>query len=353
MPDDQRDQRYPDGPYGFVPLAEGTELAAIRVGRGAPGEARTGHERATGLSGTLLGELSAMTPVRVGTGALEMGDTAEAPLYQPMFRVNGVPAIPGSSLKGAVRAVVEAITRSCVLQTRAPLREPRGCEVIGKGSNPERTRLCPACRIFGAQGFMGRATFADACLAEGQTVQMVRLPQLWRPRSEMRHIYFTESGNPKGRKLYRHGYPDSGTSPTEVCPARSRFSLRLDFRDLTEPELGALLWAVGCTPPDDSPPVKLKLGGSKPSCCGSVAFALDRLVVHHDVDRWERAFETADGGDPGSDAAPYMNAAQATGLVVSEQLKEVRRLLSSVSRGDLRKCGYEPMDEKEGKQTRW
>ena len=88
--------------------------------------------------------------------------------------------LPGTTLKGALRAVVEAITASCLTvrgqATRLlppPLHPLRPCT--------RRDALCPACRLFGGQGYLGRIRLADAPLVTGETI-IARVPERHAPR---------------------------------------------------------------------------------------------------------------------------------------------------------------------------
>src|SRR5581483_738600 len=105
----------PDGPpvpkpYAAVPLVEGLGL------RTDPGADR-GHDRFTPdlLVGRLEGTCEALSPVHVGSGGIERTArvapdlAAETPLLLPLVRAAGRPVLPGPTLKGAVRAVVEAV----------------------------------------------------------------------------------------------------------------------------------------------------------------------------------------------------------------------------------------------------
>src|SRR2546426_10579675 len=100
--------------------------------------------------------------------------TFTEPLVLEHYRTTGHRAIPATSLKGCVRSVVEAISRSCVSKTRAkeerprdrvqpsPLEQSRECRKPEKTRSGEAPRPCPACRLFGAMGFGGKVTFRDA-----------------------------------------------------------------------------------------------------------------------------------------------------------------------------------------------
>jgi hypothetical protein len=89
--------------------------------------------------------------------------------------------------------------------------------------------------------------------------------------------------------------------PLEVCPVGSRFRLHINFENLSEPQLGLLLIALGQGATQFHP----KLGGAKPACCGSVeihptglqamaapAAALEYDVVMQSLD-WAALTQTA------------------------------------------------------------
>src|SRR5262245_30641985 len=89
-------------PYGFVSLSKDrAELEAPR-----------GHDRyhANTLTGTLTGTITALSPVHVASGTIELS-SGRYPLVKAHFRCGDKPTIPGSSLKGAIRSIVEAISK--------------------------------------------------------------------------------------------------------------------------------------------------------------------------------------------------------------------------------------------------
>jgi CRISPR/Cas system CSM-associated protein Csm3 (group 7 of RAMP superfamily) len=255
-------------PYDFVPLPD-------RVTREKPA-GHDGFKRGL-LSGVITGELVALTPVHVASGNIELTRSDRIPLVKAHFRTGGKIAIPGSSLKGVVRSIVEAITRSCVrVQSRATRDKlPRGfeaCEV--RGAEP---RLCPACRIFGAMGYQGQVNFADAMLVAGDFGTML-VPSLFAPRTYSQ--FYLDRGRVKGRKFYFHGQPATGNVPIEVCNVGSRFSLRANFVNLSEAELGVLITAMG----QAQPTFAIKLGGAKPACCGSVEVLVNSIEARDNID---------------------------------------------------------------------
>lgn len=293
-------------PYDFVPLPD-------RVERIKP----AGHDRFKRglLSGTIVGELVALTPVHVASGNIELTGNNRIPLVKAHFRAGGKIAIPGSSLKGAVRSIVEAITRSCVRVQSRTLRDklPRGfepCEL-----RDENALLCPACRLFGAMGYQGQVRFADALLIQGKLATILT-PSLFAPRTHAR-VYYDRRGMVIGRKFYFHGQPAKGNVPLEVCDVGSRFRLRVDFANLTDAELGVLLIALG----QGSPPFDLKLGGAKPACCGSIEVGMESVETS-DMAGDALEFE---GSVSRADSSRSIRAAK--NLLVSTSLESLGRIL--------------------------
>lgn len=248
-------------PYGFVPLPD----------QAPPLTQLAGHHcyRAEALSGVLEAVIIACSPVHVASGLLEHRPNDKPPLAKAHFRTGGRLAIPGTSLKGCIRSIVEAITPSAVSITRLRKLEAK--------YSPARSasQLDLAGRIFGALGYLGTVNFADALLQEGQ-VEIVPAPQLFRPRAEASHIYFDEDSRPRGRKFYMHGNLAKGNLPLEACAAGSKFRLRMSFNNLTKEELGVILIALGLGEPRFCP----KLGGGKPVCLGTIE--ISQPVLHCD-----------------------------------------------------------------------
>jgi len=290
-------------PYKFVPLPEGH----------IPIEPPTGHHRyqAGRLNGTLTATIIARSPVHVASGLLEPKNDRTYPMVKGHFRTGSRPAIPGTSLKGCIRSIVEAISRSSVQVTRA--RE------LPREYQPSRQidQLDVAHRIFGSLGYQGMVRFSDALLERGDTV-IVPSVQLFRPRQEAVDTYF-DGRRPRGRKFYMHGALAKGNLPLEACPVESRFGMRMEFENLTAGELGLVLTALGLGEPKLWP----KLGGGKPACLGTIEVTgialtgLDTTAAYTDFDAQPQSLDTA----------TLLAAARAEKLVLEPQLAQLAEVL--------------------------
>jgi CRISPR/Cas system CSM-associated protein Csm3 (group 7 of RAMP superfamily) len=288
-------------PYEFVPLPEG------RIPTSAP----AGHHRYQpgSLTGTLTATIVAHSPVHVASGLLEPKNDRQYPMVKGHFRTGGIPAIPGTSLKGCIRSIVEAITRSSVQVTRA--RE------LPRDYQPSRRidQLDVAQRIFGSLGYQGMVRFGDAVLERGDTV-IVPSVQLFRPRQDAHDTYF-EGQRPRGRKFYMHGTLAKGNLPLEACPVESRFGLRMEFENLAAGELGLVLAALGLGESKLWP----KLGGAKPACLGTIE-VVDASLTALDT---RAAYGEFDAAPAPLDLAPLLEAAKP--LVLNTQLGRVAEVL--------------------------
>jgi CRISPR/Cas system CSM-associated protein Csm3 (group 7 of RAMP superfamily) len=240
------------------------------------------------LSGTLELTLHTLTPVHVGLGYsdfIKAGDQEYLAALQASKPVREADAvrrrylIPGSSIKGAVRSLVEAITRSCIRITQGRHRPyiPQGY-----GGCMSVNDLCIACRLFGAQDYQGHVSFEDAVAPRGSLV-LLGTPLLWTPARGGRGLppRYLEHDRAKGRKFYRHARPPSGADPRACIKSGAELPLRIHFLNLSEAELGVLLTALGLHPDHRFP---IKLGGGKPVGLGSVQVIPQRINLLQGAD---------------------------------------------------------------------
>jgi hypothetical protein len=108
-------------PYHFVPVAAKTLFPSLLPGAGSfpsglPPEVTHDHWDAAFLSGRLVVRLTAETPLVVGGLHFEPSSLhgRETPGRVEQFMLGGLPAIPGSSLRGMIASVAEAVSNSAL-----------------------------------------------------------------------------------------------------------------------------------------------------------------------------------------------------------------------------------------------
>ena len=251
----------------------------------------TGHEvlRADRLSGYIELYIIAHTNLQVASGAYDArGDRAIAALETRVSRyaedtgqVRQKRVIPGSSLKGMVRNLVEILSPSCLMTV--PRRWTRhipagiaGCQSVNA--------LCPACRLFGMTGaennnYLGQMSFEDAQLVQGKITD-ISTPQLW-SRNDLPPHYL-DNGYFKGRKVYHHSQVAEGNDERETFAAGSILLTTVHFENLLAAEMGLFFAAIGLHPKYRFLP---KLGAGKPVGMGSIEAYPKLIKVRGDLRR--------------------------------------------------------------------
>ncbi|HID31471.1 MAG TPA: hypothetical protein EYP19_15925, partial [Desulfobacterales bacterium] len=293
-------------------------------------------------------EFHTLMPVQVATGITDFVRTRSGErlaLTQAMVkrrllddpRRSGIAVVlPGSSLKGALRSLVEALSRSCVLVvgglTRSAL--PRH---LTRCANPDN--LCPACRLFGSQDYQGQVSIADASVPSGSRVIM-GTPLLWAPaRSQGRGLpsRYLERGRARGRKFYKHHRVASGPDPRVVIKQGVTIPTRITFTNLTSAELGLLVSALGCHPQYSFP---IKLGAGKPIGMGSVEVNMQRVVLLSGSEGVQRAgrlgkaiskAECLEGEALKERLVEWTQQAEQEELLLTEQLEELAQIFERSS----------------------
>lgn len=325
-----------DKPYRFVPLADHVER-----------QEAMGHHRME--EGKWYGHLDlilvAYSPVHVASGlivhrddlapyfATDLDGDNDDSLILSHVRRDGRRYIPGTSLKGVVRSVVEAITYSCLCHV-----DDRKIAPSAKRDNESLEELtqtcsvdigfCPACSLFGALGYAGKVNFRDEFQVAGGG-HIARRPVAHPPQPDRsqanKHrtqgiLYYTSAKrkNLKGRKFYLHGQqPVDATGKyeaIEVCKKGSRFQGKIDINGLSDSELGLLLNGLGF--PQEFP---LKVGGSKPFGYGSLM--VNNVAVsltshpHDDYRSFENAYPELDEQEQFNILADAFEAVQTSDLL--------------------------------------
>ncbi len=253
---------------------------------------------------------------RLYSGSLEVDVFAETPIFisdprtvpqdpkrpaESIRNKQGEYIIPGSSLKGMLRCLVETLGNGCFTLFDGDYeRESRGGRVEYKAPYKRmiseqfqhcsnNTNLCIACRIFGmlkerASGiYLGKVNIGDAC-SYADKVRKYEPPiytiPLMGPKPHHRDFYLDETQRHiAGRKYYFHHSPDiepiTAHGPTRSGNVTNRyiqpldrdtsFHFRADFTNLEADEFAALLLAIAL-----ERDMRHKIGACKPLGLGSI-----------------------------------------------------------------------------------
>ncbi len=272
------------------------------------------------------------------------------------FQLSGErPVIPGSTLKGCFRALFEATTHSCLRLLSLEYKDrghtlsrPEHFEPLNRDKSlrtcHEIERLCPACLLFGTAcdngPWQGRVRIGDALLQNPQPrfAKNLAMPKQEVPRPKQRtgSTRFTDyypEGRMAGRKFYRRTLQPgrtaqltrgAGRGPVPATPLLSghQFRFRLDYRNLTEPELGALL-AVILLPQDCCHAI----GSAKNHGWGSCTIRLETWQ-EHDLQRRYRGQPQAGPVTASEQAARLAQLERAAqSLLVTESLHQLHAIL--------------------------
>jgi CRISPR-associated RAMP protein (TIGR02581 family) len=117
--------------------------------------------RITKIEGELVNE----TPIRVGVGREPpIGAIADLAVYE----VNGEPCIPGSSLKGVFRSLVESLAASRSINVHPPWEN----KIVEKEA--EEAKFCPICGIFGSTEIASHVRIYDSYPKNGKPPKILK-----------------------------------------------------------------------------------------------------------------------------------------------------------------------------------
>jgi|ADurb_Cas_02_Slu_FD_contig_101_160307_length_9095_multi_4_in_0_out_0_4 CRISPR/Cas system CMR subunit Cmr6 (Cas7 group RAMP superfamily) len=263
------------------PLAEPKPFFWIPLKYSERMEAPKSHEKFDGLNGYVDLEVKVQSDyLYVGSGMILLNEQNQS--YYAFARSNDKLVIPATGMKGPVRSIAEAISSSCPVQIAKQERIvglKDACTI--KKDQEALTKLCPACGLFGTNGYMGRIHFVDAIPVGDLKTKIIKISDLWPPRiTRGRKFYQTKSFVPQDNRAERnHRF-------LEVVPKDSTFVTKLFFENTSPGEMSLLIRSLGIGFPEgfsDNPNPKylvpIKIGGAKPRCLGAVRFALKGISL--------------------------------------------------------------------------
>ncbi len=261
------------------------------------------HDRFEGLSGHIEGTITTLTPFFIPeTDRDKIKYRKDTPFLTNRNKQN---VIPGSSLKGLIRNLVETVGYGCwwLYSGKYKLPNPSFYQCKMKED------LCVACRMFGmVQGrdasLKGHVHFDESVCVQPVEHDPIYTIILSSPKPRHTPFYLDRQGNLSGRKFYFHHstppkdqeewLPKKASSKNDAqnqyirpLGAGSVFTFSVHFDGLAPDELRLLLYALVLE--DD---VRHKFGYGKPAGLGSVHIELTRLEIIN----YKQRYVTPDGG---------------------------------------------------------
>lgn len=283
-------------PFDFVPIDWNNAPQ-----RRAPAQ----HHKFSGISGRIEGTITAETPIFIPESDGQSMKQREP--YKFFLRDgNGKYIIPGSSLKGLVRSLVETIGPGCwwLFGGKHHNKLPHNFHKC-----TDKNNLCIACRMFGfmvgSDLIQGHVSFDDAICQQEILHSPMYSIILSSPKDRHSAFYLDENDKLAGRKYYYHhstppvdvGHwlPDKNSPPDKrqnqyIRPldTGSRFTFSGNFNNLSEDEFALLLYALNL-----EPDMRHKIGYAKPAGFGSVKIVLTRL----DLIDYQQRYTSSNAGE--------------------------------------------------------
>lgn len=317
-------------PYNFVPLGNAASRKNIKT-----------HENfgQTLQAGVLLCRITTLTDIFIAGphGGAEKGK----PQQLTFIREDDNPIIPGSSLKGVIRGVAEALSGSCLVlagERRHNVQQPNQIEYLDQkrtheysvpvGFTPcgitvetrrrdEKKRdrnvtilACPACRMFGLldrdRVHLGHINFSSARLLSQPDFQWQTLAPSGAPGPRHRTFYgVTSTGfrDARGRKFYYHQpqgihntqNKNDQNKTVETLVPKAQFEFTVAYENLSESELALLIFSLML-----EEPMCHKIGMGKGLGLGSVQITIEEWQTINLNERY-RAFNAGITTSVGND----------------------------------------------------
>lgn len=270
-------------PYDFVRIEKSS----------GPRRAPFPHNRCHGFSGRFTGTIQTLTPLFI-QGGTDQGSTAP----QPFLQSQGKHIIPGTSLKGLIRNLVETIDGGffwfCQEEKCLPHRYRRTSNL---------KKLDAASRMFGFLNgesvLAGHVGFEDAICSEPVLYDPIYTPILSTPKP--RHeSWYLDGEHVRGRKFYFHANEIKAERRFQYSPKRIKLNQRIrpigakskfifcgHFSDVSPDDFRLLLYALTL-----EPAMRHKIGYAKPAGLGSIEIRLTQIEL---VDRIKR-YRSGKGG---------------------------------------------------------
>ncbi len=261
-----------------------------------------------GFSGHFEGIITTLTPLFIPQARELSGERPPSLSSPPKEFIRnkqgrGPHIIPGSSLKGLFRSVVETVAPGCWLLFDGDYKDYANySRKLPRQYKKCVNNLCPSCRLFGTINdnslLLGKVGIEDAICSQPTEHGAIYTPVLSTPKPRHRSWYLTEDakGNEyvTGRKYFFHSRQIQTTSGLKITHSgsvqnqhiwpintNSTFTFSGHFTNVDPDEWAALLYAIVLERTDwgHDHDVRHKIGYAKPAGLGSVDIKLTQLTL--------------------------------------------------------------------------
>ena len=320
-------------PFNFVSLGDKVEKEERKLGKN---------------SGKIECSLINYTPIFTGGEKSKSGKHTTEQFLEDKDNY----IISASTLKGEIRNIIETITHSCI--------RCKNQEIVPEEFKPcdNLKSLCFACRLFGTtvekaddkgkSAYSGRVYFSDAKLPKiGNPTTETALKPTMSPNEKLKKYYLDKYGRMRGRKFYWHHVnllssknnkspykEDKKTSQTTVHLLKplKRFSFKVEFKNLTDIELGMLIYGL-----ELEKNLLHKIGRGKALGLGSCKISVDSLELFEE-NRYN--FSLFVSNKKTGDKNIYFEKIKNKYLKNNSQLEQLRVILNEENKLDFSEGAY-------------
>lgn len=331
-------------PFNFVSLGDKVEKEERKLGKN---------------SGKLECSLINYTPIFTGGEKSKSGKHTTEEFLED--RENYI--ISASTLKGEIRNIIETITHSCI--------RCKNEEIVPEKFKPcdNLKRLCFACRLFGTtvekadengnSAYSGRVYFSDAKLPKTKVgTSLTPLKPTMTPNEKLKKYYLDKSGRMRGRKFYWHHenllsnknnklpYKREGFKPkdsvtiVQLIKSLKTFSFKVEFKNLTDIELGMLIYAL-----ELEKNLLHKIGRGKALGLGSCKISIDSFELFEE-NRYN--FSSFTPNRKVEDKNIYLEKIKNRYLENNSQVKQLRVILNEKNNLDFSEGAYIKRESNKG-----
>lgn len=212
--------------------------------------------------GTIPITIRTLTPIHISSGNYSIDEAKN--IFKSFVRINDEIVIPGTSLKGVIRSIAEAVSYSCYTAVKE-INEQK----LPNKTYHDKGKNCITCDMFGSMGYRSKVQFSDCYPVNGTVqTQILGLPASYKPHPNTQQ-YFDKEGKYKGRKFYKHGIlgiQQKGNILYEYVLENAKFQGEIRFKGLTEEQVQLLCFSMGL-----SGDIQPKIGFGKGYFYGSIS----------------------------------------------------------------------------------